>query len=129
MTYAALLLAFALILPPREPDPMDGPYIAARYSIGKMNRVAKKRGMLFTGCGMSMDRVGIGATIRVTGLRTGVTRTCTVYDVSETIDLRRHLRARQIELDDASARKLCGMRYYRSRPKECPVEVLVLTRP
>jgi len=134
VTTAVLLLALALLcVVPDAPDPLDGRYQSARYGLGVMQRVAKKRGLAFRSvgvqCGASMDGPGIGAWIRVTGVRTGVVRECQVVDVSQTVDLKRHLKARQIEIDDRSARAVCGAKAYRSRPKECPVDVVVISRP
>lgn len=130
-TIVALILLALLCppVPPVEPLPVTRRMIAARYDPGVMEGVAIYRGLAWTGCGMAYDGPPLGTMVRVEGVRTGVARTCQVVDVSETIDLARHVKARQVELDDRAARAVCGRRYYRSRPRECPVRVTVLRLP
>jgi hypothetical protein len=131
LTLGCLLFSVALAcgaVAPRAPAvlPETRLMISARYSPGVMERVARKRKLVMGDCGVAMDGPGLGGMIRVEGVRTGQVRTCMVIDVSETRDLKRHQKARQIELDHASARDICGEKHYRHQPKECPVMVTIL---
>jgi hypothetical protein len=114
--------------PVRAPDEPTRAMQAARYAPGIMQRVARRRGMPFDQCGIALDHASLGSRVRVQGVRTGVALDCTVYDRSHPRDLARHARAQQVELDHDSARAICGRRWFRSRPKECPVLVTVLGR-
>jgi len=136
VTLLRCLLVSAALLCPAVPDApavekaLVTRMIAGRYDLGVMRRVAKKRGIPWVvgQCGMAIDGPGIGARVRVTGVRTGVTRVCTVIDVSQTIDLKRHQKARLVELDANSALAICSRRFFLSRAKECPVDVTVLRK-
>lgn len=134
MTIACLLVSFALGCPPEQRVlALSAPHvthrmISARYAPGVMHRVAKKRGIPIGACGMAFDGPPLGSLVRVEGERTGVARMCVVVDISQTRDRARHMRARMVELDHSSARAICGLRYWRSRPKECPVLVTIMRR-
>ena len=129
---ASLLISIALLglFPPcpasARPAAPARAMFAAHYAPGVMQQVAKHRGMAFQRCGVALDHAPLGSLVRVQGVRTQRSRSCTVYDYSHPRDRARHLRASLVELDHASARDICGAVYYLSRPSECPVLVTVL---
>jgi hypothetical protein len=99
--------------------------IAAHYAPGLFAQVAERRGLPPAGCYVSSpwsDRHPIGAWLLVEGTNTKVRRRCLVADTSEPWDRPRHLRARLIELDYASARAICGSVQLANR--ECPVRFI-----
>lgn len=135
MTIACMLVSLALACPPEQRVlALSAPLvthrmISARYASGVMHRVARKRGIPIGECGMAFDGPPLGSIVRVEGERTGVARMCVVVDISQTRDRARHVKARMVELDHQSARAICGLRYWRSRPKECPVFVSIVRVP
>lgn len=117
----ALLLLLALLCPPRPPVEPTERAFATRYTLGLMRRVATKRGIEMTGCGMAIDQQRLGSFVLVHGVKTGIRRLCVVVDYSGPRDRARHIRNRLIELDSLSQEKVCGAKVAMSRWKECPV--------
>lgn len=96
---------------------------ATHYRAGLFERVARNRGMPIARCMVADDRSSLGAIILVRGMRTGAWRWCQTTDVSAPEDRKRHLRDELIELDDDSARDICG-KWYAERWRNCPVWIL-----
>ena len=89
-----------------------------------MEQVAKTRGIPLHGCGIAIDGPPLASFVDIVGIRTGVLRRCKVVDVSETVDLARHLRSGLVELDHHTAIAVCG-RWWRGPWRDCPVRVSV----
>lgn len=96
---------------------------ATRYSPGLMHRVASNRAMPVADCMVSDDLARLGTFVWVRGHNTGALLSCQVTDVSQARDRERHVKAGLVELDWASARRVCGEAAFHGPWRWCPVTV------
>lgn len=96
---------------------------ATYYRPKLFQAVAANHGMWATACMVADDRAPLGTFVWVQGLRTGARRHCRVTDVSEAVDLRRHLDDGLSELDYDSAVTICGRRWLQNGWRNCPVRI------
>jgi hypothetical protein len=126
---AILFLALTLAPGPAE-SRTSRTGLALWYDIGVMRMVMENRGLPFYPCTLASPYHDINEVVEVTGLRTGHTLRCKVYDVPQTAH-RPKLVARGVvaEMDNASARYLCGeTRETPPKPRNCIVTVRDVTR-
>lgn len=115
------VVVLAIILSP----PIERFGLALYYGPTAMQTVMANRGLPPYPCMLASPYHDIGAVVDVTGLRTGHTRRCKVYDVPKTIH-RPGLAARHVvaELDNRSARSICGETNEQPpKPRNCWVRV------
>lgn len=96
--------------------------IAARYSPGVMERVARNRKMPIVDCMIASPLYTLGTWVEVRSLKTGHRQLCRITDVSAPQDRARHVAKRQwVELGFKNVIPFCGTT--RGSPRECPIAV------
>lgn len=93
---------------------------ATMYAPGLMERVAANRGMRTAPCMVAHPQVPIGEWLIIRG-SSGLILRCRVTDTSQPQHRARHIKIGLVELDYASAKRLCGP-LWTGNSRECQIQ-------